>query len=273
MEIVSKGRTRCGRRAEGFSLLELLVAITITALLSTAVIAAFRVGVTSWQRGGDFLDRSQRLSAAAALIQKQIGSAAPLFTLDSLKTSDTGKSFYNPPSDGPEFVGEAREMVFVTDYPVSASSEGGLQFVHYIVGWPDASGGAVSAAPPQSTPSGAGMVLQMTSAPIYRREDFLNLVNLTRVSLPSTVTLLEGIRDIEFHYWAEEQAASATGGGGSNVHVVSFDRWDSLQQKRLPEAVSLRIRFAPGGQGVGGRMPYNRDGLDLFIPINVMKSL
>ena len=254
----------------GFSLMEMLVAITITAVLSTAVIASFRVGISSWQRGGEFLDRSQRLSAAMELIQKQVGSTTSAVLASTMKPPaiPPARTSTEPPG-ALTFVGGAREMAFVSDYLMGPLGSGGLQLVRYTVGWPEGSPSSVlPGAGGKGGPSGSpsGLVLRMSTTPIYRHGDFLKLAVPEGASSASSVTLFEDIREIVFHYWGEEDAAAS---GDKVPRIVPFDEWDGSVRKAPPRAVAIEVRF--GGPAVRTRSSkrYNRDAVDMYIPINV----
>lgn len=246
----------------GFSLLELLVAITIMALLSTAVIASFRLGLSSWRRGEDFMERSQKLSAAVELLHKQLGSANPLFPLSAL-TESAGWDRAVPveAQDAPAFVGSARELVFVSGYPVLSAGQGGMQVIHYAMG-----------VPVGTTPlAAAGMTFQVTAVPIFRRDDFLKMAAMIPQGATGALTLLENVQDITFQYWDEEQP-SPSPEAKVKPRLVAFDQWDGAKTRRLPEAVSIQIRFARTTESGAAIHPYNREAVDLFVPINVAKS-
>lgn len=261
---------------EGFSLLELLVAVTITALLSTAVIASFRIGLSSWRRGGEFMDRSQRLSAVAELIQKQIGSMSAFYPIQTEPVVViAGRPPVAPPAVPPSFVGNPREMVFVSDYPITPHSEGGLQLIRYFVASPQetSSPGLVWRSSLSST-ARAGMELRIASQPIYRREDFQALTQLVTTSPPSSVTLLEGVEEIKFQYWGEEDPSPQSAADPKMPRaMVARDQWDSNQLFRLPEAVSVQVRFAKPTDRPAGSVKYNQDTLDLLVPVNVSKKM
>lgn len=273
---MSRGVRGLLSQESGFSLLELLVAVTITALLSTAVIASFRIGISSMRRGEDFLDRSQRLSAAVDLIQKQIGSANPLFPDHSMNVvAGPNKRSVQVAQDAPAFLGNSRELVFVTDYPLASRAEGGMQLVHYTIGVaPGNSGpGQIGVVHSRSVTSQAVVYeLRMTSAAIFRREDFLNLAGNTGQEGRDSMALLEGVQDITFQYWGEQEVSSQDPSQPVVRKMLAFDQWDGETQRRLPEAVSIKARFAAASTGRVENSPYNRDSLDLLIPINVVKS-
>lgn len=257
----------------GFSLLEVMVAVTLTALLSTAVIASFRMGISSWRRGEDFLDRSQRLSVAAELMQKQIGSANPLFPVGALNVfSGLNKPKVQEAQDAPAFLGGTKELVFVTNYPLVSRPEGSMQVVHYTLSLEGDSSGRIGLVGSQPVTSSSALQLWMTAAPIFRREDFLDLATKTGTPGASSLKLLDGIGDITFQYWGEEQVSSQGSGDPETRKIVAFDRWDGSKRRRLPDAVFIKVQFTATPSGPEGRSPYNRDSIELLVPISVGKS-
>lgn len=259
--------------ASGFSLLELMVAVTITALLSTAVIASFRMGISSWRRGEDFLDRSQRLSVAAELIQKQIGSANPLYPVSALNVvSGLNKPRVQEAQDAPAFRGEGRDLVFVTNYPLVSRPEGSMQVIHYTVSAEGDPANRIGRVGSQAFSTSSVLQLWMTSAPIFRREEFLSLASSTGAPAASSLKLLEGIRDITFQYWSEEQISPQGPGDPGSRKMVASDQWDGSKLRRLPDAVFIKVQFTAIPSGPEGRGPYNRDSIELLVPISVGKS-
>ncbi len=243
------------------------MALTIAALLSTAVVASFRVGISSWRLGEDFLDRSQRLSAAGGLIQKQIGSTCPLI---SLNLSNVPTNFNQPlpsgPQETPAFVGDSRELIFVSDYPLAGQLQGGLQLIRYFVIVPEA-----SSDPGIRSNAVSGMELRITSTPIFRREDYPQLLQSLKRADVTSVKLLGDIQDITFQYWAEEEPDPAAGVQLGRPRIVSYSEWNGGKHQKLPEAVSLQVHFV-SGSALDRRHPYNQDSFSLFVPINVSKS-
>jgi prepilin-type N-terminal cleavage/methylation domain-containing protein len=250
----------------GFSLLEILVAITITALLSTAVIASFRIGISSWQRGEEFLDRSQRLSAAAELIQKQIGSVNPLISVTALNApTNLNKPLPGEPQEGPMFMGTRQDLVFVSGYPLTGQAPGGMQLIRYFLETPERQDN-----PGVTANQVAGRDLEIASFPVYRREDFPRLFEAVAKPGVSALSLLENIQDATFQYWSEEIPDPAAG-QAVRPRLVAYDEWDGAKLRKLPEAVSIQIRFVTANNSEVKRT-YNRDSLNLFVPINVSKG-
>lgn len=247
--------SRCAEK--GFSLLELLLAVTLTALLSTAVVASFQIGLRSWRRGEDFVNRSQRLSAVTEMMQKQMGSMTAFFPVKKetvLPPPGQPAPFHAPAA--PSFVGASEEMIFVSVYPMTAAGGGGLQAVRYAL------------ALPADAALADGKELRVASQPLFRRDDFSKIAETLSLSPPNSVTLLTGVEDLKFQYWVEEQEPATNANPNPPRRRVAVDQWDTAKHNRLPEAVFIHVRFV---KARGSTAEYNRESFDLLVPINVSK--
>lgn len=63
--------------SNGFTLLELLLSLTITAVILVIIFGTFRVGVRAWEKGEQDVARQQRLRSVLQLLYKQVASATP----------------------------------------------------------------------------------------------------------------------------------------------------------------------------------------------------
>ena len=66
----------------GFTLLELLIAITLLGLLMAALFGGLRLGARAWERGEERLDESGRLQVVQNFLRERLGEAYPLSTDD-----------------------------------------------------------------------------------------------------------------------------------------------------------------------------------------------
>ena len=73
---------RCDSR--GFTLLELLISMTILALITLLVFGAFRMGIRAWERGERNIDAHQRERIVLDLITRQIASI-PVDTIQGIE--------------------------------------------------------------------------------------------------------------------------------------------------------------------------------------------
>jgi general secretion pathway protein J len=67
--------------AGGFTLLELLVAITLLGVLMAALFGALRLGARVWETGEARLDESARLQVVQGFLRRQLGQAMPVANL------------------------------------------------------------------------------------------------------------------------------------------------------------------------------------------------
>jgi len=72
---VSRARAR---RGEGFTLLELLVALTLFAVLSVLLFGALRFGMRATEAGTARLDRSSAVALAEGFLRRELADAQPL---------------------------------------------------------------------------------------------------------------------------------------------------------------------------------------------------
>ena len=71
------GRRRC-RSSAGFTLLELLIAITLLSLLLAALFGGLRLGARAWERSEERLDESARLQVVQNFLRERLAQAYPL---------------------------------------------------------------------------------------------------------------------------------------------------------------------------------------------------
>lgn len=94
------------RSSRGFTLLEVLLALTIVAALVTIAFGAMRVALAAWHQGEDRAEVHQHLRSTALTLVRAVGAAYP---------------YRAPRGLAPEpvllFEGEARRIAFVTQYP------------------------------------------------------------------------------------------------------------------------------------------------------------
>jgi general secretion pathway protein J len=78
---VIAGRRR-GRASAGFTLLELLIAITLLGLLVAALFGGLRLGARAWERSEERLDESARMQVVQNFLRERLMQAYPLTAED-----------------------------------------------------------------------------------------------------------------------------------------------------------------------------------------------
>src|SRR5687767_12891152 len=72
------------RHDGGFTLMELLVSITLMGLIAVAIHSGFRLTLNSWERSEKALQRQRTLHFVLDLISRQVGSIVPYYSRQHL---------------------------------------------------------------------------------------------------------------------------------------------------------------------------------------------
>ena len=69
----------CAQAAAGFTLVELLVAITILGMLAALVFGGFRFGNRAWERAQTHVDHTSEIQLVQSFLRRRLGAAAPVW--------------------------------------------------------------------------------------------------------------------------------------------------------------------------------------------------
>ncbi len=108
----------------GFTLIEMLVSVTLIAVMAVALWGALRISIGSWKRGTEFIDSNQRHRATMDLVQKQMASAFGMIAPLNLQE---GGGLY------PIFSGTASGVQFISLCSLRFRDDPGLTVVNYEV--------------------------------------------------------------------------------------------------------------------------------------------
>ena len=108
-------RMQKGNSSSGFTLLELLIAMLISALVVAAASQAFRVSLSSTQKGAERFEKNLRNEGIKKLLWKQVTSIYP----------------YKLSNDTFFFKGEEDFMIFVTPFSLTDHYRKGFMIVSY----------------------------------------------------------------------------------------------------------------------------------------------
>lgn len=109
-----KNLKSCSR---GFTLLELIISITILSLIAVIIGSGFRLGLKAWERGEEEAEAVQTMRVLSGLVFQQLKSAYPY----KIKIDDKNVVV---------FKGEPDSMIFVTT--LSTPYPGGFKWVRYL---------------------------------------------------------------------------------------------------------------------------------------------
>lgn len=207
-------RVRRGPGAEGFTLVEMMVAITLVALMSLALWGVLRISITSWKRGTEAIDANQRHRTLLDLVQKQMASIYPLVPPLDLQMG-TGIT--------PVFSGSASSMQFISLCALRFRDNPGLTMVSYEV-VPDNDGGH-------------SLVERETR---YLGGDPSLQVDYPAAETPDTV-IFDRLISLEFEYYDP---------GTPDVPPQWVREWSAADLGRLPTWISMTMvsRDAGGTQ-------------------------
>jgi len=113
---MNKYALRSHRNHSGFTLVELMVSISLLAIVTLIIGNGFRLGMNAWHKGEAETSYTQRVRVLSAMLSQQIKSAYP-YTMDV----DEEKMVI--------FKGEEDSILFVTT--LTDSSSGGFKWIRY----------------------------------------------------------------------------------------------------------------------------------------------
>jgi general secretion pathway protein J len=195
--------SQSSRSAEGFTLLEIVIAVTLVALLSVGLWAALRISIRSWTRGTEFVDANQRHRSILDMVRKQIASTYGVLVPPDLKTG--GASY-------PFFSGTETSFDFVSVNSLQFQESPGLTLVTYEVA--------------QST-QGSYSLLEKESRYLGQLPNRENPWVHER-----TTSILDGLTACSFEYYDP----------GNNENPPEWVKeWDAQKSRRLPTAIAMSM--------------------------------
>jgi general secretion pathway protein J len=203
-----KGALRRGTSQRGFTLIELIVALTLVGLISVALLGGLRFGTRAWESGDAHAERIGETEAVHGLLHRLLTQAY----LPNRRLAGGGEDVQQAEIEGDgatDFNGTAEQLQFIAPLP-SHVGTGGLY--NFRLG-------------PGATKAGEGLVL---SWQLYRPEETARFENEER----DTRLLLQDIESFEVGYF---------GILGSEDEPRWSETWD--EESRLPLLVILRVTY------------------------------
>jgi prepilin-type N-terminal cleavage/methylation domain-containing protein len=192
-------------RPEGFTLIEMLVSVTLVALIALCLWGALRLSISSWKRGTESMDDNQKRRATMDLVQKQMASVSGLIPALDLQTG-AGQS--------PMFVGSDARVQFVSLCSLRFRENPGLTVVTYEI------------AP------GKGSDFEL----VERESRYLGGDPTLTVSYEiineSSITVLDHLAGAYFEYFDP---------GSTTVPAQWVSDWNAQEKAKLPAAISMTL--------------------------------
>jgi hypothetical protein len=200
-------------RELGFTLLEMIVSVTLVAMMAVGLWGVFRISVLSWSRGTDFIDANQRNRTVLDLIQKQMASTYGVIAPTDLQA---GGRVY------PIYAGAETSVQFISLNSLRFQENPGLTMVSYDVARDRT--GAFSLEEREARYLG----LDPTRESILDRRD------------EEATTLFSNLLSFKFEYFDP----------GTVDHPARWvTNWEASETGRLPAAISMTMvaRDSKGG--------------------------
>lgn len=211
----------------GFTLLELLISLTITAVIVTIVFGGLRVGLRAWEKGEEDTEFQDRYRNVLSLLRRQIISI--YIPPERRKSEGEDDLFYfEGAQDSLSFV--SRRSLLSPNHTGGEMNRSGMVFVHYrISAGPEMAGGRRLS----FFEKNAGLLSLDNSAGLPAGED-------------DFYQLIAGVGEIRFEYLKVLGVDAETG-------VPEWfwqPSWSFRDEKAFPRAVRITFRAEPESPSV-----------------------
>jgi len=191
----------------GFTLLEVIVTLTILGFILLIVSGAFRLGLSSWERGESTRENYQKVRTVTQMISRQMKSIVP-YKVKSQKAE----------GDYLAFEGKVRSLKFVSAFPLKAKQPEGLVYGIYEFREEGNEGGRLI---------------------LYEQRVLNKDLFEETPKEESGATLIEGISKVRFEYYRE-------GDPEKNRTEGWVEEWITKDEKELPKALRMTLTFKNG---------------------------
>ncbi len=198
-------RTQRRIQAEGFTLIEIMVSVTLVMMIALALWAAMRICISAWRRGTEAMDANQRQRATLDLVEKQMSSISGLVPTLDLQTG-AGQS--------PIFWGSSSGVQFVSLSPLHFRDNPGLTTVSYEV-----------------VPGNSGEYALVQRETRYLGGDPTLDPDFVMPDGPAT-TILDHLTGATFEYYDP---------GDADTPPQWVQDWNAQEKMNLPAAISMTI--------------------------------
>ncbi len=199
----------------GFTLIEVIVTLTILGFIVLMVSGTFRLGLSSWEKGDSIKEDYQKIRMISQLVSRQMKSLVPY----KIKTEKAEGNYL-------AFDGKAHSLRFVSALAIKAKRPEGFVYVVY-----------------QFKDEGdkEGRLVLYEQRALNR--DFFE----DDLKEDSAVTLFKGVSQVRFEYYREaDEEKSRT--------AEWVEEWNAKEEKELPKAVRMTVTYW-NGKGIEEASP------------------
>jgi general secretion pathway protein J len=193
------------KRQLGFTLLELLLSLSILSIILVVILGALRIGVRAWEKGENVLAAQQRSRTILDQLTRQLTSASVLMSAQKEQPLVS-------------FAGNSREIEFTSGLPLINKIQLGPVHVRYVI---------------ETEPGGKKRLL------LYEENitpaDYLSERQLRHDT--DALVLIGQLEDLHFEYLGD-----GSNGPGPGPHLYWTSAWRPQNLTDLPRAVRITYR-------------------------------
>jgi prepilin-type N-terminal cleavage/methylation domain-containing protein len=189
---------------KGFTLLEVMVSVTLIAVMAVGIWELLRISLHSWTRGTGFIDASQAQRSILDSIKKQMASAYPLYSPEDVQQA--GSRF-------PMFVGDESSLQFISLNSLQFIESPGLTFVYYEI----------------TEDSDGGYSLIERETPYTGQ-----LPDEATIDESRALPVFQNLTECSFEYFTK-------GDANNNTTAEWVTEWDASTELLLPAAVAVNM--------------------------------
>jgi general secretion pathway protein J len=202
MNRAGKRRSFLATQARAFTLLEVMITLTILGFILLMIFGVFRLGLSAWEKGESGKEEYQRMRIASQLIFQQVKSVIP-YKIKSQKAE----------GDFLAFEGKARSLKFVSTLSLKTRLPSGFVYAFYEFQEGGEKGGRLILY--------EGRVLN---------KNFMDEPPPQEAAVP----LFEGLAEVRFEYYKGENPETNPAGEW-------MEEWNAKEEKELPKALRITL--------------------------------
>ncbi len=190
-------------RDGGFTLVEVIVTMTILGFLLVVVYGVFGLGRSAWERGDGIREKYQKFRIISQMVLRQIKSTVPL----KVKSEKAEGDFL-------AFAGTSQSLKFVSALSLKTGRPEGFIYTIYQFQEGGAEGGKLV---------------------VYERRALNKNFMEEEPKEESGVALLEDLSSVRFEYYREEDP-------NKNREAGWVEEWNAKEENELPKALRITIQ-------------------------------
>lgn len=223
---------KTGLRNDGYTLVEMIVAITLFGLISLVLFAGFDLTMRSWKQGQKKIEADEQVRSVFELVRRQISSVYPVVPEEEDEPESDGTTPSQPRAvsqSKPYFIGFTDRTAFISLFSLRVNAIPGLCFVAYAI---------------EPSEEGKGYAL----VEYEKQYTGINPMGSDQAEhLPENIyryVLLDNLDSATFHFYGYDYSAFDPR-NQDELQKAWYDSWDVEEKGDLPLAVRLDYHFLP----------------------------